>query len=53
MQRRQYMMVSHHQNSRQNLNIRIAIDSFENVAKFKYMRTTQTNQNDMMKSGAD
>jgi hypothetical protein len=35
------------ENSGQNQNIRIANESFENVAKFKYMRTTLTNQNDI------
>jgi hypothetical protein len=31
-----YMIMSHHQNSGQNQNIRIADESFENVEKFKY-----------------
>jgi hypothetical protein len=42
-----YMILSHHQNSGQNQNIRTANESFENVAKFKYMRTTLTHQNDI------
>jgi hypothetical protein len=31
----------------QNKNIRLANESLENVAKFKYMGTTLTNQNDI------
>jgi hypothetical protein len=42
-----YMIMSHHHNSGQNHNIRTANESFENVDKFKYMRTTLTNQNDI------
>jgi hypothetical protein len=42
-----YMIVSCHQNSGQNRNIRTANDSFENVAKFKYFGMTITNQNDI------
>jgi hypothetical protein len=38
-----YMIMFHHQNSGQNQNIRIASESFENVAKFKYLGTTLTN----------
>jgi hypothetical protein len=33
-----YMIMSRHQNSGQNQNIRIANESFENVAKFKHFR---------------
>jgi hypothetical protein len=43
----EYMIMSHHQNSGQNLNIRTPTKSFENVAKFKYLGMTLTNQNDI------
>jgi hypothetical protein len=49
-----YIIRSRHQNSGQNENIRIAIELFENVALFRYLGTTLTNQNDIydeMKSG--
>jgi hypothetical protein len=42
-----YMIMSHHPNSGQNQNVRIANESFENVAKFKYFGMTLTNQNDI------
>jgi sorting nexin-29 len=42
-----YMITSRHPNSGQNQNIRIANESFEKVAKFKYLWTTLTNQNDI------
>jgi hypothetical protein len=42
-----YMIMSRHPNSGQNQNIRRANESFENVAKFKYLGTTLTNQNDI------
>jgi hypothetical protein len=42
-----YMIMSGHPNSEQNQNIRIANESFENVAKFIYLGTTLTNQNDI------
>jgi hypothetical protein len=41
-----YMIMFHHQNSEQNLNIRIANESIEN-AEIKCLGTTQTNQNDI------
>jgi hypothetical protein len=40
------MIMSCHPNSGQNQNIRVANESFENVATFKYLGTTLINQND-------
>jgi sorting nexin-29 len=42
-----YMIMPHHLNSGQNRNIRIANESSEGVATFKYLGTTLTNQNDI------
>jgi hydroxymethylpyrimidine pyrophosphatase-like HAD family hydrolase len=42
-----YMIMSRYPNSGQNQNIRIANESFENVARFKYLEATLTNQNDI------
>jgi hypothetical protein len=39
--------ISRHQNSGQNQNIRIANGLFGNMAKFKYLGMTLTNQNDI------
>jgi hypothetical protein len=41
------MIMSCHPNSGQNQNIRIDNESFEKVAKFKYLGMTLTNQNDI------
>jgi hypothetical protein len=42
-----YMIMYNHPNSGQNQNIRIANESFGNVAKFKYLGMMLTNQNDI------
>jgi hypothetical protein len=42
-----YMIISRHPNNGQNQNIRIANESFENVAKLIHLGTTLTNQNDI------
>jgi hypothetical protein len=44
---KKHMIMSRHPNSEQNQNIRIANESFEKVAKFEYLGTTLTNQNDI------
>jgi hypothetical protein len=46
-QNTKYMIMSPHPNSGQNQNIRTANELFENVAKFKYLGTALTNQNDI------
>jgi hypothetical protein len=40
-----YMLLSHHQNAGQNHYIKIGNRCFENVAQFRYLGTTITNQN--------
>jgi hypothetical protein len=40
-----YMLLSHHQNAGQNPEIKTANRTFENVAQFKYLGTTVTDQN--------
>jgi hypothetical protein len=39
------MLLSHHQNVGQNYDIKLANRRFENVAEFRYLGTTITNQN--------
>jgi hypothetical protein len=39
-----YILLSHHQNSEQNHYIKIGNRCFENVAQFRYLETTVTNQ---------
>jgi hypothetical protein len=40
-------MISLHQNLRQNQNVSMANELFENVEKFRHLGTTLTNQNDI------
>jgi hypothetical protein len=40
-----YMIMARYPNSGQNQSIKIVNESFENVAKFKYLGTTLSNQN--------
>jgi hypothetical protein len=42
-----YMIISRHPNSGQNQNIRRANESFQHLAKFKYLGTTLKNHNDI------
>jgi hypothetical protein len=46
-QKTKYMIMSRHPNSGQNQNIRIANESSEKMARFKYLGTTLTNQYDV------
>jgi hypothetical protein len=40
-----YMLLSYHQNAGQNHDMKIGNRYFENVAQFRYLGTTVTNQN--------
>jgi hypothetical protein len=42
---RKYMFISCHQNARQNHNIEIINETFENMVKCKYLRMAITNHN--------
>jgi hypothetical protein len=44
----QYILMSHSQKTGQTYSRKIANGSFEDVAKFRYLRTTLTDQNHMM-----
>jgi hypothetical protein len=46
-QKTKYMVMSYHLKSGQNQNIMTVNESFENVAKFKYLWMTVTNKNDI------
>jgi hypothetical protein len=45
MEKTKYMLLSRHQNARKNHYIKIENRCFENVAQFRYLGTTITNQN--------
>jgi len=44
-EKKRYMIMPRHPNSGQNKHIRITNESFEKVAKIKYLGATLTNQN--------
>jgi hypothetical protein len=46
-QKTKCVIMSHHPNSGQNQNLRIANKSYESVTRFEYLGTTLTNQNDI------
>jgi hypothetical protein len=46
-QKTKYMIMFRHPNSGQNQNIKLVNESFEKVARFKYLYTILTNQNDI------
>jgi hypothetical protein len=46
-EKKKYMIMSCHLNSGRNQNISIVNESFQSVAKFKYLGTTLTRQNDI------
>jgi hypothetical protein len=46
-EKKKHMIMSRHQNSGQDQNIRIANESFGNVVEFKYLGTTLTNKSDI------
>jgi hypothetical protein len=45
LEKTKYMLLSRQQNAGQNMDMKIANKSFENVSQFKYLRMTVTNQN--------
>jgi hypothetical protein len=48
-----YMLLSHHQNTWQNHDVKIAHTCFENVAQFKYLGMTVSNRNLIRKLTGD